>query len=706
MSDSVNITIASVGTQGVSGTTNADDITSGQLAKARQHAQTAYYDAAGTWTQPQAIEGTLGSELVTNGNFTTDLTGWSGANWSWSAGVALHSAGSTADLTQSLVPTIGDTYKVTFTVTSGSAGYRARLYFGGFWSDIDDFDGTYTVYITATSADPLLFRPSNAAFNGSVDSVSVKKITTAANSKIETPVDFVKKITVWDKIDFPDGHAIAIGVDALKSNGTGEFNIPGSNIAIGYNAAKETTTGHATVVGYRAGETNTTGVVTAFGKWALLANTNGHATAFGNAAGIANTTSSSVFVGDEAGALNTTGNVCVVGYYAGRGNVTGSITAIGHNAGRYVGADGAMTAVGEGAGSVNTGQGLTAVGYQSGSSNTTGFATAVGHNSLASNTTSNSVGVGYQAAYSNTTGVVTAVGYESAFRTTTGNATAIGYSAARENTTGLPTAIGYQAAYSNTTGTPTAIGYNSLYSCTTGDMIAIGLSAGYGVTPSNAPITDINGILIGNFANRSVASATVLSNYVGIGEGVLIDKSNQVKIGNSSITETVLQGTVITTGVMSAAGFGVGASADASLPFRASSSSNGNYGILVANASAGSSATSVLFLESDAGQAAIRQHSLAHAVWPGSTLINSPSTASGLVLLTSGASKPIDFYTNNTLRASISDNGLTVAFSSSSADLTTSDLTSGQSRLHKNTTSGLLKLFANDGGSIKSVTLS
>lgn len=48
----------------------------------------------------------------------------------------------------------------------------------------------------------------------------------------------------------------------------------------------------------------------------------------------------------------------------------------------------------------------------------------------------------------------------------------------------------------------------------------------------------------------------------------------------------------------------------------------------------------------------------------------------------------------------------TLVMSQSTADLTTSDLTSGQSRLHKNTTSGLVKLFVNDGGTIKSVTLS
>lgn len=47
----------------------------------------------------------------------------------------------------------------------------------------------------------------------------------------------------------------------------------------------------------------------------------------------------------------------------------------------------------------------------------------------------------------------------------------------------------------------------------------------------------------------------------------------------------------------------------------------------------------------------------------------------------------------------------TLEFSSSTADLTTGDLAAGKVRLHKNTTSGDLKLVANDGGTIKSVLL-
>lgn len=44
-------------------------------------------------------------------------------------------------------------------------------------------------------------------------------------------------------------------------------------------------------------------------------------------------------------------------------------------------------------------------------------------------------------------------------------------------------------------------------------------------------------------------------------------------------------------------------------------------------------------------------------------------------------------------------------FTTSGADLTTADVPAGQWRMHKNTTSGQLRIWANDGGTMKSVTL-
>ena len=80
--------------------------------------------------------------------------------------------GSTSELKQYNVNTIGKTYKATFEVLNYVSGTV------GFWkgsgvSVIDrSADGIYTEYFTATSAE-IRFRPNN--FNGSIDNVSVKE---------------------------------------------------------------------------------------------------------------------------------------------------------------------------------------------------------------------------------------------------------------------------------------------------------------------------------------------------------------------------------------------------------------------------------------------------------------------------------------------------------------------------------------------------
>ena len=104
--------------------------------------------------------------------------------------------------------------------------------------------------------------------------------------------------------------------------------------------------------------------------------------------------------------------------------------------------------------------------------------------------------------------------------------------------------MGTQTHHDTTTGSENvSIGYSSQHKITSGNYnIALGSYAAYGTVTTNAPATDTYGILIGHLANRSVATANTLTNYIGIGYGALIDKSNQVKIGNSSITETILFG--------------------------------------------------------------------------------------------------------------------------------------------------------------------
>lgn len=441
--------------------------------------------------------GTLGAELVTNGDFAADLTGWTGANWAWVAGAAKHTAGSTAALLQAATaPTVGTTYAVTFTVSGLTAG-DVSAYLGGTFIATAT-NGTTTGYVTATSTDPIQFVPASN-FDGSVDSVSVK-VLTSSPVRVDSHTTFTKPIKLHTGIEIPTGLPIRIGKDALKANTKGTYNTPSSNIAIGYQAGMNTTEGHVTAVGYRAAEaTSGTGVVTAFGKWAGMSTTTGHSTLFGNAAGLLATTGNIDVFGDEAASKVTTGTgIAAFGYYALNGLVTGTATAFGHKAGMNCGSAADFTAVGWQAGLAATGTGMVAVGKLAGAATTTGRATAIGQEALASNTIQHSTAVGYRAGL---------------------------YS------TGSVTLIGYQAGLAATTGRVTALGNSAALDFTTGNGVFVGHQTGYGLTPANAPKTDAQAVLIGDYANRSVPSATYLENYVGVGYAALVGASNATAIG-------------------------------------------------------------------------------------------------------------------------------------------------------------------------------
>ena len=118
---------------------------------------------------------TFGSELVTNGDFATDSDWTIESTWTISGGAANGNGanGSTQELKQTYVNTIGKIYKATFEVLNYVSGTV------GFWqgSGISviprSANGTYTEYFTATSTE-IRFRGTN--FYGSIDNVSVKEV--------------------------------------------------------------------------------------------------------------------------------------------------------------------------------------------------------------------------------------------------------------------------------------------------------------------------------------------------------------------------------------------------------------------------------------------------------------------------------------------------------------------------------------------------
>ena len=174
-----------------------------------------------------------------------------------------------------------------------------------------------------------------------------------------------------------------------------------------------------------------------------------------------------------------------------------------------------------------------ALGYQSLYSNTAADNIALGYHSMYSNTTGdNNIAIGPIALYKNTTGKSnTVVGSNALYANTTGNYnSAFGNDVLNYNTVGYDnTGMGDESLFYTTTGAfNTAMGVQSLKSNTAGaDNVAIGFESLY----SNSTGYNLTGL--GTFTN---VSSDGLYNSTAIGTGAIINASNQVRVGNSSVT--------------------------------------------------------------------------------------------------------------------------------------------------------------------------
>ena len=180
------------------------------------------------------------------------------------------------------------------------------------------------------------------------------------------------------------------------------------------------------------------------------------------------------------------------------------------------------------------------LGYGAGNTSTTGTTnTGFGEYSLAAITSgySNS-GFGYGTLQSVTNGFYnTGIGSEAGTLLTTGNSnTAVGYNSLSSavSTTGN-TAIGREALKVTTGSSNTSVGYESLFYNTSGtNNTAIGYQAGHS---SSSLITSTDITLLG--ANTGNSGADGITNSTAIGYGANVTTSNQIVLGNSSVTSII-----------------------------------------------------------------------------------------------------------------------------------------------------------------------
>ena len=198
-----------------------------------------------------------------------------------------------------------------------------------------------------------------------------------------------------------------------------------------------------------------------------------------------------------------------------------------------------------GSGTYNFAMGYTALNaLTSGSNNTAMGSTALYANTTGGNNTA--VGVGALAANISSASN-TAVGYSACINSTAANNTGIGAYALgiAVNTGHENTAIGVSALSATTSAVGnTAIGYNAGAAATTGGgNTLVGYTAG--AVGTNV-VTSTNCTLLGMNAQQS---SDGLTNSTALGYGAVVTASNQVVIGNTSVTAVKINGTATAYGL-------------------------------------------------------------------------------------------------------------------------------------------------------------
>lgn len=347
-------------------------------------------------------------------------------------------------------------------------------------------------------------------------------------------------------------------------------NIGPYNSAFGYRALfSNTTGGYNTALGHSAMYKNISGSNnTATGMYSLFSNTKGSFNAvFGMEALYLDTSGSyNTTMGYRSLYSNRNGNNnTAVGFYSLNSNSSGySNVAIGTKAlyKSYLGHN--LVAVGD---SALYNQVLGHVIKDIDNGDTIGYAyenTAVGSKSLYSNTSGyDNTATGFQSLYSNKTGAQnTANGYYALYANTGSYNTATGSGALQNNTSGnYNTSDGFFALGSNTSGSDNiAMGTNSLSSNSSGKQNTVignyaleinttgnyNTAMGYKTLDKNTTqyFNTAFGWSAGAFGTSTAstfvghkASSTVLvDNSIALGYLSTVTASNQVRVGNSSIT--------------------------------------------------------------------------------------------------------------------------------------------------------------------------
>ena len=130
------------------------------------------------FTNPIGFHRPSSGNGTTNGTFASD-TGWTkGTAWQISGGVASQTTPTASDLSQTVTATIGSGQQaiVTFTVANRTAG-SLNVSLGSGTTAIST-NATHTILLTAAVSPPVLTFSADGTWDGDIDNVTVKTVTT------------------------------------------------------------------------------------------------------------------------------------------------------------------------------------------------------------------------------------------------------------------------------------------------------------------------------------------------------------------------------------------------------------------------------------------------------------------------------------------------------------------------------------------------
>lgn len=128
---------------------------------------------------PNFSNATYGADLITNGDFATDLSGWTTTGWIWNAGQAEAPALTTPNnLTQTIPAMAGILFwRVTFDVAGLAAGDEVRVSLGGGGYAVFDQIGSYDVIMRNTGTSIIFTVPVTNTANTLIDNVTLQQVT-------------------------------------------------------------------------------------------------------------------------------------------------------------------------------------------------------------------------------------------------------------------------------------------------------------------------------------------------------------------------------------------------------------------------------------------------------------------------------------------------------------------------------------------------